>query len=119
MFIRFVITGGSAALIFVATAFALRSWIEAPPYIASSAAFLVSFAYAYPMQRGWTFGSRHGHRTALPRYFAAQMACLALSALLSHALVVVWGAQPFVMADLTAGIVSVVRFVLPRFWVFA
>ena len=119
MFIRFVVTGGSAALIFVATAFFLRSWTAAPPYVASGAAFLVSFAYAYPMQRSWTFGSRHEHRGTFPRYLAAQVFCLALSALLSQALVATWGAQPFVMASLTAGVVSIVSFVLTRFWVFA
>lgn len=117
--VRFIIIGVSAALIFVGTAFSLRSWMAAPPYIASSAAFVTSFAYAYPMQRSWTFSGRHGHREALPRYFAAQVSCLVISALLSQALVVIWAAQPFAMAALTAVIVSAISFVLTRFWVFS
>ena len=117
--IRFVITGGAAALIFAATAFALRSWFEAPPFLASGTAFLAGFVFAYPLQRQWTFGGRHGHRKALPRYFAAQIICLALSALISQALVVVGGAQPAVMAVGTVGAVGLVSLILTRFWVFA
>lgn len=43
-------------------------------------AFITTFLVAYFLQRNWTFASRAGHRTLLPRYLMAQLLCMAGSA---------------------------------------
>lgn len=116
---RLVATGGAAALIFAACAFALRAWAGLPPFAASGAAYAIAFSFAYTTQRRWTFGGRHSHGRAFPRYLAAQIFCLLLSAALSQATSAVWGASPLVMSCTTTVAVSAVSFVLSRFWVFA
>lgn len=116
---RLVVTGVTAALLFMACAFALRAGAGLPPFAASAAAYLVAFAFAYTTQRRWTFRGRHSHGHALPRYLAAQIFCLLLSAALSQALATFWGASPLVMAATTSIAVSAVSFALSRFWVFA
>ncbi|WP_237478098.1 GtrA family protein [Lichenibacterium dinghuense] len=116
---RLVVTGGTAALLFTACAVALRAGAGLPPFAASALAYLVAFAFAYTTQRRWTFGGRHSHGHAFPRYLAAQAACLLLSAALAQVLGAVWGASPLVMACATSVAVSAVSFALSRFWVFA
>ena len=116
---RFLVAGTTAALIFAACTYTLRAWAGLPPFAASGAAYLAAFAFAYTTQRRWTFGGRHSHSRALPRYLAAQLFCLALSAALSQLLGARWGASPLVMASTTTVAVSAVSFALSRFWVFA
>ncbi len=116
---RLVATGAAAALIFASLSYALRAWAGLPPFAASGAAYLAAFAFAYTTQRRWTFGGRHSHGRAFPRYLAAQLFCLALSAALSQLLGARWGASPLVMASTTTVAVSAVSFVLSRCWVFA
>lgn len=116
---RLVATGIAAALIFAALAFALRAWAGLQPFAASGAAYLAAFSFSYTTQRRWTFGGRHSHSRAFPRYLAAQVICFALSAALSQLVGGVWGASPLAMASITTVAVSAVSFGLSRFWVFA
>ncbi len=117
--VRLVTTGVAAALIFASCAYALRAWAGLQPFAASGVGYLVAFAFAYTTQRRWTFGGRHSHGRAFPRYLAAQVFCLALSAALSQLVGARWGASPLVMASTTTVVVSAVSFALSRFWVFA
>lgn len=116
---RFVATGGAAALLFAALSYALRARAGLPPYAASGAAYGIAFAFSYTAQRRWTFGGRHSHGRAFPRYLAAQAGCFALSAALSQVLSAGLGATPLAMAAVTAVVVSAASFALSRYWVFA
>ena len=116
---RLVVTGGAAALLFAACAYALRVLAGLPPFGASATAYIIAFAFAYTTQRRWTFRGRHDHGHAFPRYLAAQLFCLVLSAALSQAMTEIWGASPLAMACVTSGAVSGISFVLSRYWVFA
>ena len=98
---RLVVTGGTAALLFAACAYSLRAQAGLPPFAASAAVYSLAFAFANTTQRRWTFGDRHSHGHALPRYLAAQDFCLLLSAALSQATAGFWGASPLVMASAT------------------
>lgn len=114
---RFLVVGaGAACLLFV------LSWglVAAgfPPFPASVAAYGVAFAVAYTAQRGWTFGGRHGHGRALPRYFAVQLGCALLSGLVSHIAVTVFGASPLTMSAVTTIVASAASYVLSSRWVF-
>ena len=116
---RFLVAGTTAALIFAACTYTLRAWVGLQPFAASTVAYLVAFAFAYSTQRRWTFGGQHSHGHALPRYLAAQVFCLLLSAGLSQATEAFWGASPLVMVGTTTVAVSAISFALSRFWVFA
>lgn len=116
---RLAATGATAALMFAVCTYALRAWVGLQPFMASTVAYLAAFAFAYTTQRRWTFGGRHSHNRTFPRYLAAQVLCLLLSAALSQILGMTWGASPLAMASITTVAISAISFGLSRFWVFA
>ena len=54
------------------------------PVAATAVAFAAAFAAGFVLNRRWTFGSRAAPAAQLPRYLAAQLAGLALSAAIMH-----------------------------------
>ena len=115
---RFVVVGvGAAALFFVLT-YALAS-AGLPPFLGSTLAYAVAFMVAYSAQRSWTFGGRHDHSHALPRYLAVQLCCALFSGTVSHVAVAGFGMSPLAMSALTTVLTSAVSYVLSSLWVFA
>lgn len=114
---RFVLVGaGAAALLFV------LAWgfvaLGAPPFGSGIAAYAIAFVAAYSAHRAWTFGARHAHRTALPRYLAVQLGCGLASGALAHVAVHGAGASPAVMSALVTVAASAASFMLTSRWVF-
>jgi putative flippase GtrA len=116
-FVRFVVVGVGAALLFFVLAFLLVS-AGLPPFVGSALAYAVAFVVAYSAQRGWTFGGRHDHSHALPRYFAVQLGCATFSGVVSHVAVYWLGMSPFAMSAVTTVLASAASFVLSSLWVF-
>lgn len=116
--VRFLIVGiGAAALLFV-LAYVFAS-LGMRPFLASSLAYLITFAVAYTSQRSWTFGGEQDHAIAFPRYLALQLGCAVFSGIVSHVAVVWYGASPFTMSLISTIITSTVSYVLSSRWVFA
>jgi len=114
---RFVVVGvGAACLLFVMT-FVLTS-AGLPPFPGSVLAYAVAFAVAYTAQRGWTFGARHDHSHALPRYFALQAGCAVFSGIVSHVAVTRFGMSALAMSALTTVAASAASYILSLAWVF-
>lgn len=81
---RFASVGlGAAALLFSLTWLLTRAGL--PPFSAGVAAYAASLAVAYLLQRGWSFGGRHAHGRALPRYLASQALAALTSGAVAHA----------------------------------
>lgn len=114
---RFVVSGGLAASVFLVLSYAFAR-LGTPPFLASVAAYALAFAIGYGLQRGWTFGARHRHGQAFPRYLALQVGCGLFSGLVSHVAVADFGASALQMAVATTLIVGAVSFVASRYWVF-
>ncbi|MBN9037910.1 MAG: GtrA family protein [Rhizobiales bacterium] len=74
---------GAAALLFSLTWLLTEAGL--PPFGAGIAAYAVSLAVAYLLQRGWSFGGRHAHGHALPRYLASQALAALTSGAVAHA----------------------------------
>jgi putative flippase GtrA len=116
--LRFVIVGSSAALLLMAL-----SWIFVaagmPPFPGSALAYLIAFAFAYTLQRNWTFGARHSHRQAFGRYLTAQLASAVFSGLVAHATLRWLGLPVGAMSVATAVLGSAASYVLSTRWVFS
>jgi putative flippase GtrA len=114
---RFAIVGGVSSALFLLLSYALPV-AGLPAFIASLVAYAVSLAVAYVGQRVWTFGARHTHRHALPRYLTLQLACALATALLAEVLIVGFGLSPLAMSIATTIFAAVVSYAGTWFWVF-
>lgn len=114
---RFVVVGAGAAALFFVLAFLLVS-AGLPPFAGSVIAYATAFVIAYAAQRGWTFGGRHRHGHALPRYLILQAGCATLSGLVSHVAVNELGLPPLAMSALATLAAGGASYVLSSTWVF-
>lgn len=115
--VRFLITGGGAAVLFYALTFGFVR-AGAPPFTGTLAAYAVAFVASYTVQRAWTFSGQHDHRHALPRYLAAQIGAALVASAVSRAAAHA-GVAPASMALASTLVGSACGFVLSRYWVFA
>lgn len=67
---RYLIAGGIAFLVDFGLLALFRDVVGWPVWLATGAAFLISFAFTYTIQRVFSFGSRAPHGTALAKYTA-------------------------------------------------
>ena len=114
---KFIVSGGSAATALLIFSYTFAK-LGAPPFLASVGAYALAFAIGYSLQRGWTFGARHSHGDAFPRYLAAQAGFGLSSGLVSHVAVYDFGVSALQMAVATTLIVGALSFVVSRWWVF-
>jgi putative flippase GtrA len=114
---RFLTVGVGAALLLFVLSWLLVS-LGLSPFIGSVIAYAITVLVAYSAQRGWTFGGKHDHARAMPRYFALQVGCAGFSGLVSHVAVTRFGMSPLSMSALMTIAASAVSFVLSSLWVF-
>jgi putative flippase GtrA len=115
---RFIVVGVGAALLLFTLTFLFVS-VGLPPFPGSVLAYGIAFVVAYSAQRGWTFGGRHDHSHALPRYLVVQVGCALLAGVVSHVAVTQLGLAPFAMSALATVAASATSYVLCSVWVFA
>lgn len=114
---RFITVGlGAALLLFCLTWLLAR--IGMSPMAGGIAAYVIAVAVAYTAQRSWTFGGRHDHASALPRYLVVQACCALLSGLTSELAVTMLDAPPLLMSAIATVAASAASFVLSSLWVF-
>ena len=117
-FARFAAVGALATAIHAAVFAALVEATRIDPVAATVVAFTVAFAAGFALNRRWTFGSRASPVGQLPRYLAAQLAGLGLSAAIMYAAVHVQRWSPYAGLALSIALVPPVTFALSRWWVF-
>ena len=117
-FVRFAVVGAIATAIHAAVFAALIETTRIDPVAATVVAFLVAFAAGFVLNRRWTFGSRADPAAQLPRYLAAQLTGLALSAAIMHVAVHLQRWSPYAGLALSILLVPPVTFALSRWWVF-
>lgn len=116
--VRFVTVGvGAAALLFVLSYLFVSAGMT--PFAGTAVAYGIAFTAAYTAQRAWTFGSRHGHGHALPRYFIIQLGCALMSGVLAQLLVTYLQMPPLAMSAVTAAAASIASYFLSSRWAFA
>jgi putative flippase GtrA len=116
--VRFVIVGGGSAALLMALTFGLIR-AGAPPFAGGLAAYAVSFAVAYLLQRNWTFEGAGSHARTLPRYLALQAGCALLSGGLSHLLATALGWPAAAASAVMTLCVAAVSYLGSSLWVFA
>ncbi|MDX8510298.1 GtrA family protein [Mesorhizobium captivum] len=114
---RFLTVGFGAALLLFVLSWLLVS-MGLSPFTGSVVAYAISFVVAYSAQHGWTFGGKHDHATAMPRYLALQVGCAVFSGLVSHVAATRFAMPPLSMSALTTVAASAASYVLSSLWVF-
>lgn len=116
---RFLIVGVGCAFLYFGLAFVLRAHGGLRPFMATIAAYVISFGIAYVLQRTWTFQATTRHAVTLPRYAAVQGTAALLTATLTE---VIAHFQPTASALAIAAVSTVIAaglsFVLSSTWVF-
>lgn len=110
--------GASAALTYVLLS-SLLTHYGVTPAVASVASYLICLPIGYLAQRTLTFKSDAPHRSALPRYMAAQLFGIVLAAILPDAMMARLDAPPPVAFAAVAGMIAVTNFLMLRFWAFS
>jgi putative flippase GtrA len=117
-FLRFVTVGvGGAVVLFAATYGFQRA--GAAPIWGYALAYLIAFVFSYSLQRAWTFGARHSHNEALPRYLLLQLVCAGASALTGQALTNWTSCPPILISACSTVLASALSFLGASFWVFS
>ena len=83
---RFLVVGVGCAFLYFVLTWVLQVRGGFPPFLATAAAYLISFGVAYLLQRTWTFQSEAAHTVTLPRYAAAQAVAAFLTATSTQAI---------------------------------
>ncbi|MCC6380589.1 MAG: GtrA family protein [Burkholderiales bacterium] len=117
-FVRFAVVGAAATAIHAAVFALIVETTRIDPVVATGAAFSVAFVAGFVLNRRWTFASRASPVGQLPRYLAAQLAGLALSAAIMYAAVHLQRWSPYAGLALSIALVPPVTFALSRWWVF-
>lgn len=114
---RFLTVGTVTAGLFFVLTYGLAA-LGMPAFWASLLAYALSFVAGYTGQRRWTFGARHRHGHALPRYLAAQLACALGAAAIAHVAVAAFSVAPLAMSAITTLAASAASYLLSSLWVF-
>lgn len=119
--LRFLVVGGlNTALAFVLFRALLRALGGRPGAAgrAQALAYAAGIAISYAANRGWTFRSDRAHRGALPRFVAAELCALSLSATLVHLGTGVAGLPPSLSWLGATATTTVLNFVTQRYLIF-
>lgn len=119
-FTRFVVVGGSSALLYFLLMWFFRARVGFAPFLATICAYAIAFCVAYMLQHRWTFRSDAHHRVTLPRYALVQLTCALLTAGITEAVAHVYPQSPsWLLAGISTVLASGLSFVLSSMWVFS
>lgn len=115
---RFIIVGGSAAMVHFSVVVMLVQLFGYAPLIANVGGFLVSFQVSYWGHRVWTFAATDIlHREAYPKLVAVQLINFTLNESLFYFFLSLHLPYPLALLIVLA-ILPAFTFVASKFWVF-
>jgi putative flippase GtrA len=117
-FARFVMVGVSGAVVLFALTYAFER-AGAAPIWGYALAYAIAFFFSYTLQRAWTFGARHKHNEAFPRYLVLQLFCAGTSAVTGQALTSWTVCPPILISAICTVLASALSFFGASFWVFS
>ena len=117
-FLRFVAVGVGGAVVLFAATYAFQR-AGAAPIWGYALAYAIAFVFSYSLQRAWTFGARHSHNEAFPRYLVLQLGCATASALTGQALTNWTACPPILISAISTVIASALSFLGASLWVFS
>ena len=111
---RYIVAGGTGAIVHLSVLTALVELLNIYPVLASIGGFLCAFGVSFSLQKFWTF--RNHDRATAPRqmmiYFGIQVVNLGLNVLLMYAFIEWVGIQYFVAQVATIGLLAIESYVL-------
>jgi putative flippase GtrA len=116
--VRFLLVGGSTALLFLSIMFGLIEAAGLHTTVASTIACMAAICYNYLLHYHWTFGSDAPHGRVLVRYLVTCVGAVVLNGLIMH-----FGLELFTLhylyVQLLAGVAMVLwTFSVSSVWVF-
>lgn len=117
--IRFIIIGGSGALIYLLCSYALITYLHFQAYSASLVAYAASFIFAYLGQKIWAFRSIAPHSRTLTRYALLQFFCAAFAAVFSQLAANQGMLSTLQLSTLASILTAVISYFASSYWVFA
>ncbi|MBI2097857.1 MAG: GtrA family protein [Candidatus Vogelbacteria bacterium] len=109
---RYVISGGTAALVNLTTLFALTEWFAVWYLLSSIFAFLLAVFVSFTLQKFWTFREKSMRRVR--RQFVAFLivttGSLSLNTLLVYSLVEGWRLQYLLSQIIAGALIAVISF---------
>lgn len=119
-FVRFIIVGGSCALLYFLLMWLCRGRFGLTPFLATVCAYCGSICVAYIFQHRWAFRSDTAHAVALPRYVLVQVACALLTAESTQAISHIYPQTPnWMLSGISTVLAACLGFVLSSLWVFS
>lgn len=116
--VRYVLAGGVAFLVDFGLLVLFKQLFMWPTWLAAGAAFIMSFAFTYTIQRYFSFGSDSPHGVALLKYttlvIVNTVATGAIVAFLDH-----FGAGWMIGKVVATVVTTVWNYFAYRYWVFA
>lgn len=117
---RFLVVGVGCALLYLGLAWTFQASAGLPPFLATIAAYMISFSIAYMLQRVWTFRSEAAHKVALPRYATVQALAALLTATATQIVAHIYpNSSSMMIAAMSTALAGGLSFVLSSTWVFS
>ena len=115
---RYLISGGTAALVHFAVLTALVEWFSAQPLLATSVGFLIGSLINYLLQYHWTFEADGRHHIMLSRYAAVALTTMSINSVLFWTFTEQFDMY-YLLAQLVAtGMMVVVNFLINKHYTF-
>jgi putative flippase GtrA len=119
MILRFLLVGGSTALLYFGLTYVLVESLALEAVLASSAAYLVAVCYNYLLHYYWTFASDAAHNRVVVKYVLTCLGGVALNGLVMHYGVRLLPLHYLVVQLIAAGTLVCWSFSVSTLWVFS
>jgi putative flippase GtrA len=116
--LRFVLVGGSSALLYFGLLFVLVEGLAVQVVLASTIVCVAAMCYNYLMHYHWTFASDAPHGMVLVRYLLMSAGGILLNGLIMHFGVMLSAVHYMVVQFVAAAALVCWNFCVSYFWVF-
>ena len=115
---RYLISGGTAALIHFAVLTTLVEWFATVPLVATSIGFVIGSLVNYLLQYHWTFEADGLHHVMLSRYAAVTLTTMAINNALFWTFTEQFGMHYLLAQLLATGMMVIVNFLINKHYTF-
>jgi len=116
---RYLVSGGTGAVIHFSILAALVAWFGTNPVIATTIGFIVGSLVNYTLQYHWTFSADGPHHVMLTRYAVVTTVTMLLNGQLFWLLNSHYGMHYLLAQFIVTGIIVVVNFLINKHYTFA
>lgn len=116
---RYLISGGTGALVIFSLLSLLVEVFATPPLVATTISFVIGSLVNYTLQYYWTFQAAGPHKVMLTRYSIVTLITMSLNTALFWAFTEKLGIHYLIAQGLSIGLIIVVNFIINKHYTFA